>query len=75
MAQDTYVEHQVMEVEGFRVVDATAIGSRPHDDLVWIGYGGTEGRWLSPEDALALASAITKAVSGNLARRGQPMPN
>lgn len=70
-----YVEHQTFEVEGFRVSDATATGLRPHDDLVWVGYGGTEGRWLAPEKALALAAAITKAANGNLARRGHPIPN
>lgn len=70
-----YVEHQLCEVEGFRVVDATATGLRPHDDLVWVGYGGTEGRWLAPDRALTLAAAITKVANGNLARRGQPIPN
>lgn len=70
MTQDTYVEHQVMEVEGFRVVDATAIGSRPHDDLVWVGYGGMEGRWLTPSEALDLSAAIALVANSNLARRG-----
>lgn len=65
-----YVEHHVFEVEGFRVVDATATGPRPHDDLVWVGFGGVDGRWLAPENALALAASIAKAANGNLARRG-----
>ena len=65
-----YVEHQIIEVEGFRVVDATATGPRPHDDLVWVGYEGMDGRWLSPENALTLAASIFKAANGNLARRG-----
>ena len=64
-----YVEHQTFEVEGFRVSDATATGLRPHDDLVWVGYGGTEGRWLSPESALELARGIVTVVNSNLARR------
>lgn len=73
MANDEYgyVEHQTFEVDGFRVADATSTGPRPHDDLVWVGHGGMEGRWLSPERALALAAAISKAANGNLARRGQ----
>lgn len=70
-----YIEHQLWEVDGFRVVDATATGRCPHDDLVWVGYGGMDGRWLSPAIALDLAAAITKAAKGNLARRGQPVPN
>ncbi len=68
-----YVEHKFWEIDGFRVVDAT-IGPRTHDDLVWVGYGGTEGRWLPPAIAIDLAAAITKAAKGNLARRGQPVP-
>ena len=68
-----YIEHHLWEVEGFRVVDATATGQRPHDDLVWVGYGGVEGRWLPPAIALDLAAAITKAAKGNLARRSQPV--
>ena len=43
-----YLEHQILEVEGFRVVDATATGPRAHDDLVWVGFGGVEGSWLTP---------------------------
>ena len=66
-----YVEHRLLEVEGFRVVDATATGPRAHDDLVWVGYGGIEGQWLTPAQALTLAGAITEAAHANLARRGQ----
>lgn len=73
--QDTYAEHEVYEVNGFRVVDATDTGIRPHDDLIWVGYGGRDGRWLSPSNALELAVAITKAANGNLSRRGQSVPN
>jgi hypothetical protein len=69
VADYSYAEHQVLEVEGFRVVDATAAGRRPHDKLVWVGYGGMEGRWITPEKALALAAAITAVANGNLARR------
>lgn len=65
-----YAEHQLFEAEGFRVVDATATGPRSHDALVWVGYGGTEGRWLSPEAALDLAKGIVAVANSNLARRG-----
>ena len=52
-------------------MDATATGPREHDDLVWVGYGGTEGRWLTSDKALELAAAITAVANGNLVRRGQ----
>jgi len=68
---DTYVEHQAMEIEGFHVADATATGSRAHDDLVWVGYGGMNGRWITPKQALALAAAITAVANSNLVRRSQ----
>lgn len=69
--EDGYEEHQILEVEGFRMVDATATGSRPHDDLVWVGFGGMEGRWLTPDQALAVATGISAVAKGNLLRRGQ----
>ena len=72
MDKDTYVEHQVHEVEGFRVVDATATGTRPHDDLIWVGYGGMDGRWITPEAALDLAAAINQTVAVHVARRAKP---
>ncbi|MDO9236192.1 MAG: hypothetical protein Q7U28_09205 [Aquabacterium sp.] len=64
-----YVEHQLLEVQGFRVVDATATGPRAHDDLVWVGYGGVEGRWLSPEEAVSVAASIAKVVAAHVVRR------
>lgn len=73
MTPDSYVEHQILEVESFRLVDATATGSRPHDDLVWVGYGGFEGRWLTPDRALTLAAGIAVVANGNLVRRGQTL--
>lgn len=73
--QDAYIEHEIHEIEGFRVVDATSAGSRPHDDLIWVGYGGMDGRWVSPSTALQLAAAITKAANSNLFRRGLKVPN
>lgn len=68
MNQYGYTEHHVVEADGFRVVDATATGERPHDDLIWVGYGGMEGRWLTPGEAMAVASAITEVVSSHVAR-------
>lgn len=70
-----YEEHQALEVEGFRVVDATATGGRAHDDLVWVGYGGMDGRWLTPEKALELAAGIVEVAKGNLARRTRSIAN
>ena len=77
MSKDEYrfVQHQTFEMDGFRVVDATSTGPRPHDDLVWVGCEGIEGRWLSPDQALTLASAIADVAKSNLARRGQPVPD
>lgn len=70
MPHDTYVVHTDIEVEGFQLTDATASGSRGHDDLVWVGYGGMDGRWLTPEKAMAVAAAITTVATANLVRRG-----
>ena len=67
-----YLEHQTFDINGFRVVDATATGPRPHDDVVWVGYDGLSGSWLSPDQALELAAAIAAVAKSNLARRGQP---
>ncbi len=65
-----YAEHQRLEVDGFQLVDATATGPRAHDDLVWVGCGGLDGKWMKPEQALELAKAISTVANGNLARRG-----
>lgn len=67
-----YEEHQAIEVEGFRVVDATMAGPRPHDDLVWIGRD-CSGKWLTPNEAQALSKAILAVANNNLARRGLPI--
>lgn len=67
----SFVEHTVLEVEGFRVVDATASGDRAHDDLVWLGYGGMDGRWLTPAEALTVAEGINSVVKSHLARRSK----
>lgn len=70
MSEDKYgyVEHLTVEVDGFHVTDATATGPRPHDDLVWVGFG-MEGRWLSREDAVQLSAAIAKVTASQLCRR------
>jgi hypothetical protein len=68
MAQGKYVEHHAEEASGFSVVDATTTeGARPHDGLVWVGYGG-EGRWLTGVEALNLAQAIERVVASQQAR-------
>lgn len=71
MSEYNYVEHLSLEVEGFRVTDATSSGTRPHDDLIWVGYGGMEGRWLSPEEAINVAATIAKVAVSHLVRRGK----
>lgn len=57
----SYVEHQcVDDIHGFRVCDATTgrVDSSNRNRLIWVGYGGYEGRWMKPEEALQLAAAI-----------------
>lgn len=66
-----YVEHFSIDVEGFRVTDATSTGHRPHDDLIWIGCDGLGGRWLKPEAALEVASAIQTVVHSHASRHGE----
>lgn len=68
MIETTYVEHVSIEVEGFRVADATSSGNRPHDDLIWVGYGGMNGRWMTPEQASSMAQAISPVVASHIAR-------
>jgi hypothetical protein len=70
MPKPLYEEHQIHEVAGFRIVDATSAGPRPHDDLIWIGVGdGIEGKWIAPESAMALVAAIAQTAHGNMERR------
>lgn len=70
MTNPQYVEHQTHEVSGFRIVDATSTGSRPHDDLIWVGTAaGQDGKWISPESAMELVAAIAKTAHGNMERR------
>lgn len=70
MEQSQYVEHQIHEVSGFSIVDATSTGLRGHDDLIWIGTtDGQGGSWISPESAMALVAAIAQTAHGNMERR------
>jgi hypothetical protein len=62
-----YFEHETAEVAGFSITDATSTGLRPHDDLIWVGYRG-EGRWLQPDEALALADSIKTIIASHVAR-------
>ncbi len=61
-------EHKVIEVEGFRVVDATSSTYPIHDNLIWVGQG-THGRWITIDQATKLAKAILDITDNNLARR------
>lgn len=61
-------EHKVIEVEGFRVVDATSPTYPIHDDLIWVGLENG-GRWLTTERALELSNAIALVANANIARR------
>jgi hypothetical protein len=66
----SYTEHMAVEIHGFRVTDATSTDPlRPHDDLVWVGYGGMEGRWLTADRAEEVARAIDAVVQSHRARR------
>lgn len=66
----SYIQHVHEEVHGFRVTDATStIENHEHDDLVWLGFSGMGGRWLTPAEALDVARAIERAAASNLARR------
>jgi hypothetical protein len=70
MSTDGYTEHKAVEIGAFVVVDATATGSRGHDDLVWIACRG-EGEWVSPEQAMEFAKAIESVVLSHNTRRGK----
>ena len=65
-----YVEHSNTEVAGFTITDGTSTGPRPHDDVVWVGRGN-EGRWLKPNEAFALADAISATAAAHVARHGE----
>jgi hypothetical protein len=63
-----YTIHTDINVAGFNVVDSTTTGGlRPHDDVIWLGYG-IEGRWLTPEEVLTLAEALKTTAQSHIAR-------
>ncbi|WP_075588289.1 hypothetical protein [Rhodoferax antarcticus] len=64
-----YTQHTKFDLDGFSVVDATSVGPRPHDDLIWIGFNGY-GRWVTPLDAVAYSRAIQDVVAAHCERRG-----
>lgn len=65
----TYTEHTKIEAHGFEIVDATDTGPRcPHDDLIWVGYGGMDGRWLTPSQVEELAGALFGVATVHRAR-------
>jgi hypothetical protein len=63
-----YTEHMRTEIHGFDVTDATSEGTRPHNELVWVGFN-TEGKWLTVEEATELANAILNTAIHNATRR------
>lgn len=69
MSTGKYIEHTNISSDEFSVVDASTIGgNRPHDEFVWVSIG-TDGRWLSPDQAELFAQAITKVVAAHRVRR------
>jgi hypothetical protein len=70
-----YTEHTSLEAHGFRIVDATDTGPRsPFDDLIWVGYGGMEGRWLTADQVEELAGALFGAATVHRARHAAEVP-
>lgn len=67
--QYEYTEHTKFDQDGFVVVDATSTGSRPHDDLIWIGINES-GRWVTALEAVAYSRAIQQVVAAHCERRG-----
>lgn len=66
----SYTEHTKVEAHGFQAVDATNTEpDRGHDDLIWVGYGGMEGRWLTADQAAGVARAIDAVVESHRTRR------
>jgi len=64
----SYVEHTNVEVQDFRIVDATTENCLGQPlDLMWVGCYG-EGRWLTAAEAEELAGAIFGAAAVHRAR-------
>lgn len=64
----SYIEHTNVEVQDFRIVDATTENRLGEPlDLLWVGVYG-EGRWLTAAEAEELAGAIFGAAAIHRAR-------
>lgn len=69
-ASDDYTEHQLCEVHGFKLADAThgrLNNSAPEHELIWVGIYG-EGRWMRPEEVLELAAAMKHVANAHIER-------
>lgn len=62
--QNRYTEYSVSEFDRISIVDATIDGK----DLIWVGCGGTNGTWLSPEQVIELASKLNAVAALHNAR-------
>lgn len=75
-----YTEHTKIEAYGFEINDVTVSGcsnvgcDRDHDDLIWVGYGGLEGRWLTVDQVEELAGALFGAATVHRARHAAKVP-
>lgn len=63
-----FIEYESKEVAGFLVADSQSKGLRPHNDVIWLGYGGVNGRWMTPDELLELAEAIKTVVASHIER-------
>lgn len=62
-----YREHMAVEYAGFLVSDTT---TNSGNERIWVGYGGMEGSWLSPDEVTGLAEALIRVRDAHLARIG-----
>lgn len=60
-----YREHMAVEYAGFLVSDTT---TNSGNERIWVGYGGMEGSWLSPDEVAALADVLKSVRDAHLAR-------
>lgn len=61
-----YTEHAKHEYAGFKVVDATL----DEQDLIWVGFGGAEGRWLTAAEVTRLSGLLAEAATSHMTRLG-----
>jgi hypothetical protein len=69
-ASNDYTEHQICELHGFALTDAShgrINNSAPERELIWVGIYG-EGRWLRPEEVLELAAAMEHMANAHIER-------